>query len=181
MGKACGAAYEQKDYEVMNGLAHMKRFAVAASNLMEKGHVDTAAGRYSKTIFVSATRRGSILGECARLAAAAQGLSMVLLEFGDTGRAKGPRSYSVAMGKGGSGEVVHDCTLTTDADGTFVLVPRSATYHFAVGPDGLDMRHGRPANLAVNAIRATRALAKAAKQADPNSLFLEAHCLDEVA
>lgn len=166
---------------MINGFEQMKRFSVAAGNLMQAGYVDTAAGRYSRTLFVSTTERDSGIAECARLAAPAQGLSMVTLEFGRTGRAKGPTSYSVAMGKGGSGDVVADCTLTTDDAGAFVLVPRDATYHFAVGADGLEVRHGRPANVAANAIRATRALAEAARAADLNCLFIEIRSFSEAA
>lgn len=166
---------------MVNGFEHMKRFAVAASNLMEGDHVDPAAGRYSKTLFASVTKRDSDVAECAKLAAAAQGLSMVTLEFGRTGQAEGPNGYAVAMGKGCTGEVVANCTLTTDDAGTFVLVPRDATFHFAVGADGLERRHGRPANIAANAIRAARTLAKAARHADTNSLFLEAHAFPTAA
>lgn len=167
---------------MVNGHEQMKRFATAARALMEKGHVDVDASVFSKTLFMSVTRRSSDVEAAALLAAAEQGWSLITLEFGRTGRAKGPLSYTVSfLHDGGASDVVHDCTLVRDADDTFVLVPRSATYHFAIGPKGLERRHGRPVNVGAGAIRATRALAEAARHADRNSPFFEVHCLDDVA
>lgn len=167
---------------MVNGHEQMKRFATAARALMEKGHVDTDAGIFSKTLFISVTRRSSDVEKAALLSAAAEGLGMVTLEFGRTGRAKGPLSYTVSFpNEGGTSDVVHECALVRDADETFVLVPRSATYHFAIGANGLERRHGRPSNAGAGAIRAMRALAEAAKRADRNSPFFEVHCLEDVA
>lgn len=167
---------------MVNGHEQMTRFTKAARTLMERGQVDASAGRFSRTLFMGAT--GSDLGAeaAARQSAAAQGWSLVTLRFGRTGRAKGPLSYSVALlVEGGASQIVHDCSLVLDADGSFVLVPRSATYHFAVRPNGLERRHGRPADAATGAVRAARALSDAAKHADPTSMFLEVHYLEDVA
>lgn len=153
---------------MVSGHEQMKRFTTAARTLLEAGFVDVEAGRYSKTLFMSATRRSSEVEAAALLAAAEQGWSMVTLEFGRTGRAKGPLGYSVSfLNEGGASDVVHDCMLVRDDDGKFVLVPPSATYHFAVGPNGLERRHGRPAQVAASAIRAARSLAKATSGPSP--------------
>lgn len=167
---------------MVNGHEQMKRFATAARALMEQGRVDADAGVFSKTLFMSATGRSSDVEAAARLSAAKQGWGMVSLEFGRTGRAKGPLSFKVSfLDDNGKSSVVRDCTLVCDADEKFVLVPRSATYHFAVGPNGLERRHGRPVSAGAGAIRAARALADAAKRADVNSPFLEMHYLQDVA
>ena len=167
---------------MLNGHEQMKRFATAARTLMEKGYVDVDAGMFSKTLFMSVTHRDSSLEARARRAAVRQGWGMVALEFGRTGRAKGPLSYTVSFLKeGATYDVVHDCTLVRDGDDTFVLVPAAATFHFAIGSGGLERRHGRPSNVGAGAIRATRALIEAAKHADRNAPFLEAQCLEDVA
>lgn len=166
---------------MVSGHEQMKRFTAAARNLMEEGQVDVDTGRFSKTLFISATRRNSDVETAAMLAVAEQGWSMVTLQFGPTGRAKGPQDYTVSfLGERGASEIVHECMLVRDAAGKFVLAPRSATYHFAVGPNGLERRHGRPANIAASAIRTKRSLAGAAKRADPNSPCVEVLCLEVV-
>lgn len=167
---------------MVSGHEQMKRFTTGARKLMEAGHVDTDAGRFSKTLFMSATKEDWDVETAARTAAAIQGWSLVTLRFGKTGRARGPLCYSVSLlREDGSSDIVHDCSLVSGSDDGFVLVPHSATYHFAVGPNGLERRHGRPANVGAGAIRAARALAAAAKRADPQELFLEVHCLGDAA
>lgn len=154
---------------MVNGFEHMKKFSTAARTLMEAGFVDSAAGRYSKTLFMSVTRRASEVEACALAAALQQGWSHVTLEFGKNSKAKGPRCFSVSLrdGEGGSA-TTHDCALATDADGRYVLVPRgsvAATFHFAIGPDGLERRHDRPADVAASSIKAMRELVAAARNA----------------
>lgn len=180
-GKACGAAYWQKDEEMVDGFQHMKKFSEAARRIMDRDFVDPAAGRYSQTLFVSTTRRSSDVEACALAAALEQGWSMVSLEFGTGSKAKGPRSFSVALADGSGGaHTTHDCALATDADGRYVLVPQGAvpaTFHFAIGPNRLERRHGRPANLAASAIRARRDLVVAARRTSADGAFIEVHAL----
>ncbi|RYY26122.1 MAG: hypothetical protein EOP62_11630 [Sphingomonadales bacterium] len=160
---------------MVNGFEHMKRFAAGARALMEEGHVDSAAGRYSRTLFMSVSERGSDLEAAARGAAAVQGWNLVTLEFGHSSKAKGPQAITVSMNNAdGDAEIIHDCALVRDGD-RHVIVPPAATFHFAIGADGLERRHGRPANIAAGRIQAGRDLTAAAKRADPESPCMEAH------
>ncbi|WP_457309605.1 hypothetical protein [Sphingomonas sp. UYAg733] len=153
----------------------MQKFSNAARALLEKGFVDAAAGRHSRTLFISTTKRISAIGACALAAALEQGFSMVSLEFGETAKAKGPRCFSVALADGqGGADTTHDCALAIDAEGRHVLVPRgpvAATFHFAIGPNGVERRHGRPPNVAANAIKASRHLIAAARKATVAGCF----------
>ena len=151
---------------------------------MEAGFVDSAADKFSRTLVMSVTRRASEVEACALAAALKQGWSLVSLEFGKTARSTGPRSFSVSLADGKDGaETIHDCALTTDADGRYVLVPRgpiASTFHFAIGPNGLERRHGRPADLAKNAIRASRDLVAATRSATADSC-ISVHTFDAAA
>lgn len=170
---------------MVDGFQHMKKFSEAVRLMMSEGFVDPAAGRYSQTLFVSTTERSSEVEACALAAALQQGWSMVSLEFGAGSKAKGPCSFSVALADGNGGaEMTHDCAPATDADGRFVLVPQGtvpATFHFAVGPNGLERRHGRPANLASSIIKARRSLVAAARKTSADGAFIEVHALGAVA
>lgn len=160
---------------MVEGFEHMKRFAAAARALMEKGYVDAHAGRYSRTLFMSVSVRGSDVEAAGLAAAAEQGWNLVSLEFGKGSKAKGPRSVTVSMNRAdGPADIIHDCALVRDRD-SYVIVPPAATFHFAIGEGGLERRHGRPANLAAMRIRAARDLIDAAKRADPKSPCLEVH------
>lgn len=169
---------------MVDGFEHMKKFSEAARLMMSKGFVDPAAGRYSQTLFVSTTRRGSNIEACALAAALKQGWSMISLEFGAS-KAKGPRCFSVALAdRSGGADTTHDCALAVEAAGRYVLVPQglvSATFHFAIGPNGVERRHGRPANLAASTIRARRELIAAARKASADGPFMEVHSLGAVA
>ena len=169
---------------MVNGLEHMKKSAIAARSLMESGHVDAAAGRYSRTLSISVSRRGTPIEACALAAALKQGWSMISLEFGETAKAKRPTSFTVALGDGSGGAwTTHDCALAIHADGHHVLVPRGttgATFHFAIGPDGLERRHGQPSNLAASTIRASRNMVAAARDATGDHC-IEVHGADAAA
>lgn len=148
---------------MVTGHEQLQRYAQAARELMEAGFVDADAGRYSKTIFAS-TRQGGdpAIVKCIFEAASLGGLNAVMLEFGRVGASKGPLSFIVSMQNGADGAyATHDCVLALDADGRYLLVPRgpvSATFHFAIGEQGLERRHGRPTNLGACTIRAGRGL-----------------------
>lgn len=159
---------------MVKGFEQMKRFATAARKLMEGENVDPAAGRYSRTLFMSASRRDSDVEEAARIAAGEQGWSLVALQFGSGSKAKGPQGFTVSPNGAGRDGIVRDCALAFDGE-RHVLVPPAATFHFAIGPDGLERRHGRPANLGAATVRATRGLVAAAKQVDRTEPVFEVH------
>lgn len=169
---------------MVNGFEHMKKFSSAARTLMEAGFVDAAAGKFSKTLFMSVTRRASEVEACALASALEMGWSLVTLEFGKNSKAKGPLCFSVSRVNGADGaEITHDCALTTDVEGRYVLVPRgaiAATFHFAIGPNGLERRHGRPPNIVANSIKAMRNLAVAAREASADSC-IEVHTFESDA
>lgn len=149
---------------MVTGHEQLQRYAQAARELMEAGFVDVGAGRRSKTIFASARQGGDpAIVKCIFEAASASGLNAVMLEFGRVGASKGPLGFIVSMRNGADGaHATHHCVLALDADGRYLLVPRgpvSATFHFAIGEQGLERRHGRPANLLACTIRAGRGLA----------------------
>lgn len=166
---------------MVNGFEHMKRFAAAARGLMEKDHVNAGEGRFSRTLFMSVTQRGSSVEAAARSAAAEQCWNLVTLEFGSGSKAKGPQTITVSINAAdGHAEISHGCAFVRDGD-QYVIVPPAATFHFAMGPHGLVRRHGRPANLAAGRIHAVRDLVAAAKRADPKSPCMEVHTSDVAA
>ncbi|MES2096770.1 MAG: hypothetical protein V4459_08405 [Pseudomonadota bacterium] len=165
---------------MVTGHEQLQRYAQAARELMEAGFVDADAGRYSRTIFASARKGGDpAIVKCIFEAASMSGFCAVMLEFGRSATAKGPVCFTVSMADGdGGAQTTRDCALALDADGKYVLVPRgavSATFHFAIGEQGLERRHGRVANLAACTVRASRDLAarsrKVASYAPGLSIF----------
>lgn len=160
---------------MVKGDDQMMKFSNATRALLERGFVDKAAGKFSKTLFISTTKRDSMIGACALAAGLKQGFGMIALEFGKGSKAKGPSSFSVSLADGAGGaDTTHDCAIAIDADGRHVLVPResvAATFHFAVGPDGVERRHGRPPNVAAGCIKASRDLVAAARTATIDGCF----------
>lgn len=151
----------------VNSLQPIHRFAAAARKLMEEGVVDAASGRFSKTIFMGADSSGSEIERTAIKTAVDSGYSLVVLVFGRTGQAKGPRSLTVAVaGEDGAPRVFRDCALVENDDGRLIAVPRGrgADGHFVIGHDGLVHRPGRPATLGPGMVRASKRLVAAARE-----------------
>jgi hypothetical protein len=162
----------------VDGSQTLKRFAAAARRLMEEGVVDADEGRFSKTVFMSATGEVSDLEPAIIQAAASERFSLVMLMFGVTGQAKGPRSLTVALdGEDGPPRLFRDCALVEAEDGRIIAVPRGrgAEGHFAIEPSGLVHRPGRPSALGPGMVRASRRLAAAAREVAVTGPFLAIH------
>jgi hypothetical protein len=161
-----------------NGFEIMKRFAAAARQVMEDGLVNADEGRFSRTVFMAG---GSPDGDIVRVgieAAIAQGLGIVMLEFGTTGVLRGPRRFSAAIrGEDGQPRLFRDCALVDDGGERLVLVPRGegGGGHLAVGERGLEHRPGRPSSLAGGMARAARRLTAAARSLTDVGPVLEIH------
>ncbi len=122
------------------------RIAAAARLLVEGDMVDAAAGRFSRTVFMVNRVGDPVLERCAFDAALETGIGVVALRSGrDAGST--PRRANIALVHEGARLEVRDCVLWSgDEDGPVVLVPWDAREdcHFAIGPDGLERRAGRP-------------------------------------
>jgi hypothetical protein len=162
----------------VNGFEMMKRFAAAARSLVEAGMVDASDGRFSKTLFVAGAEQDGPVERCAISAAAENGFSLVWLVFSQTGKAKGPRSITVAHRMNdGAVRVFRDCALVEDDGGRFIIVPRGpgADGHFAVGEHGLEHRPRKPATLGPGMVRAARRLAETARGLDRTGSSIGIH------
>lgn len=123
------------------------RIATAARRLIEGDLVNAAQGRFSRTVFMTNLLGDELIERCAFQAALGNGLGAVSLR---SGRDKGatPRRANVAFAHEGAPLEVRDCVLwAEDSKDRIVLVPWDAREerHFAIGPNGLEQRAGRPA------------------------------------
>jgi hypothetical protein len=139
------------------------RFPAAARAMMEGDLVDTAAGRFSTTMFVGGIGRNTPAVGIALDAAAEHGFGVIALEF-EPGDQNGPRSWTAAVLVDGEQIVLNDCVAWLGRGDRALLVPRDGDRYVMVTEQGLTLRQGRPAaSLTGGIIRARKQLTSLAR------------------
>ncbi|MCI4654675.1 hypothetical protein [Sphingomonas aquatilis] len=123
-----------------------QRITAAARHLVEGGMADASAGRFSRTLFAAGRGSGDELERITFDAARNNGLGVVSLRL-DRENGAMPRRVNLAFDNAGERSTVRDCVLWAEEEGPILIVPFDAREqrHFAIGPDGLEERRGRPA------------------------------------
>lgn len=145
------------------------RMAAAARRLIEGDNANLAEGRPSRTLFAANKRGDDFPERCAVEAALESGMGAVCLRYGNDMMAT-PRRANLAFIHNGGRLEARDCVLWSEEEGPMLLVPFDARldHHFGIGPEGLELRPGRPAPMLGQGMSRARARLAAAARRQPD-------------